>query len=399
MTLKTLSSTIAALLLISASAAVLAQEGAPPAGNAQRGQGGGGGGPGGQQARPPTAEEIAQLPAERRTPAEQQTALARNPNWKAPRTSWGDPSIEGTYSTDDMRGIPRDRPQALGTQESLPQEQFLSRAVQQHSGRTRAATTETFLRNEWGTRTFGYSSLIVDPPNGRQPPITEAGRARQAAGAGRGSFSSERFDSFDDFSLYDRCIGLGINRGMGAAIYGNGIRIAQSPDAVTISYEMIHETRVIKLDRNRPYPEVPQFTGNARGYWDGDTLVVESQGFTDRSSVGGPPNSVNMKTTERIRRVDPEMIEYRITINDPDTYTAPFTVRTMWTTQPNYYAYEYSCHEGNFAVGGGLAGERALDRQRDEAIAAGKPPPVRPRANIYGDPEEGAQVFDINAGE
>jgi hypothetical protein len=271
--------------------------------------------------------------------------------------------------------------------------------VQQNTGRTRAATTETFLRNEWGTRTFGFTSLIVDPPDGRQPAVNEAGRARAQLFAGTGSFNNDRFDAFEDFSLYDRCIGLGINRGMGAAIYGNGIRIAQSPDAVSITYEMIHETRVIKLDRNRAFPEVPQFTGTARGYWDGDTLVVETQGYTDRSSVGGGPNSVNMTTTERIRRVDPEMIEYRITINDPDTYTAPFTVRTMWTTQPNYYAYEYSCHEGNFAVGGGLAGERALDRQIEEAIAAGKPPPVRPRANIYGDPEEGAQVFDINAGE
>jgi hypothetical protein len=396
MTLKTLSSPIAALLLISVSVAVLAQEGE---GAPARGRGQGGGPGGGQQARLPSPEEIAQLPAERRIPAEQQTALAKNPSWKAPRTSWGDPSLAGTYSTDDMRGIPRDRPQALEAQESLPQEQFLARAVQQHSGRTRAATTETFLRNEWGTRTFGYTSLVVDPPNGRAPAITDAARARQQAGAGRGSFSSERFDSFADFSLYDRCIGLGINRGMGAAIYGNGIRIGQSPDAITITYEMIHETRVITLDRDRPYPAVPQFTGTARGYWDGDTLVVESRGFTDRSSVGGPPNSVNMVTTERIRRVDPEMIEYRITVNDPDTYTAPFTVRTMWTTQPGYYAYEYSCHEGNFAVGGGLAGERALDRQRDEAIAAGKEPPPRPRSNIYGDPEEGAQVFDINAGE
>ena len=106
-----------------------------------------------------------------------------------------------------------------------------------------------------------------------------------------------------------------------------------------------------------------------------------------------------MRTTERIRRIDPEMLEYRITINDPDTYAAPFTVRTIWSTQPNYYAYEYSCHEGNFAVGGGLAGERALDREREAAIAAGKPLPPRSRANIYGSPEEGAQIFDINAGE
>jgi hypothetical protein len=353
-------------------------------------------GPGGQ---PPAPVNIQDLPEERRTPAEQMTALYKNPNWKAPRTSWGDPSLAGTYSTDDMRGIPRDRPENLGTQESLPQEQFLQRASQQHNGRTRAATTETFLRNEWGTRTFGFTSLIVDPPNGRQPAVNDMGRARQQPSAGRGSFSSERFDSFDDFSLYDRCIGLGINRGMGAAIYGNGIRIGQSPDAVTITYEMIHETRVITLDRNRPYPALPQFTGTARGYWDGDTLVVESRGFTDRSSVGGGPNSVNMVTTERFRRVDPEMIEYRIPINDPETSTAPFTVRTMWTTQPGYYAYEYSCHEGNFAVGGGLAGERALDRQVAEAIAAGREPPPRPRANIYGDPEEGAQIFDINAGE
>jgi hypothetical protein len=384
----------AVMLVAAAPATLLAQEGeGPPRAGAQRGQGG----PGGPQARPPTAEEIAQLPEERRVPAEQTAALYKNPNWKAPRTSWGHPSLEGTYSTDDMRGIPRDRPQALGTQESLPQDQFLARAVQQNTGRTRAATTKHSCV-QWGTRTFGFTSLIVDPPDGRQPwSTTRAARAsrRRLAAAIR----DRRFDSFDDFSLYDRCIGLGLNRGMGAAIYGNGIRIAQSPTTVSITYEMIHETRVISLDRNRPYPDVPQFTGVARGYWDGDTLVVESRGFTDRSSVGGGPNSVNMVTTERIRRVDPEMIEYRITINDPDTYTAPFTVRTMWTTQPGYYAYEYSCHEGNFAVGGGLAGERALDRQAAEEIAAGRTPPPRPRANIYGDPEEGAQVFDINRGE
>ena len=196
MTLKTrLSATIAALLVASVPATLLAQEGeGPPQGGCAtrarrwrwwwR--------PRGQQARPPTAEEIAQLPAERRTPAEQQTALAKNPNWKAPRTSWGDPAIAGTYSTDDMRGIPRDRPQALATQESLPQEQFLARAVQQYTGATRAATTETFLRNEWGTRTFGFTSLIVDPPDGRQPAVTDAARARAA---GRETARSATTDS------------------------------------------------------------------------------------------------------------------------------------------------------------------------------------------------------------
>src|SRR5690606_12755844 len=304
--------------------------------------------------------------------------------------------LEGTWSTDDMRGIPRDRPRELATQEFLTQEQFLERARTQQAGRNRAVNEETFLRNEWGTRTFGFSSLVVDPPDGRTPPLNEAGRARQQETAGRGTFGSGPFDAFDDFSLYDRCIALGINRGMGAAIYGNGIRIFQSPTAITITYEMIHETRVIPLDA-RPHlaDDIKLFTGNGRGYWDGDTLVIESRGFTDRTSVGGGPHSPNLLTTERLRRIDPEMIEYRITVDDPDTYTAPFTVRTMWTTQPDYYVYEYSCHEGNSAVAGSLRGERAYERQVAEAIAAGRTPPPRSTGmEVYGAPSEDAEIFN-----
>jgi hypothetical protein len=300
-----------------------------------------------------------------------------------------------------MRGIARDRPRELGTQEFLSEEQFLERARTQQAGRNRAVNEETFLRNEWGTRTFGFSSLVVDPPDGRTPPLNEAGRARAEASAGRGTFGPGPFNEFEDFSLYDRCISLGINRGMGAAIYGNGIRVFQSPSSVSITYEMIHETRVIALDGRPPLAdEIKQYTGNARGYWDDDTLVIESQGFTDLTSVGGGPHSHNLKTIERIRRVDPDMIEYRITVEDPDTYTAPFTVRTMWTTQPDYYAYEYSCHEGNGAVGHSLSGERAYERQVAEAIANGQPAP--PRANgmsIYGAPDENAEIFNINEGE
>jgi len=351
-------------------------------------------------AQAPATSSVA-LPQSRTVPAEKAAAAYVNPRWTPPKTSWGHPSLEGTYSTDDMRGIPRDRPTELGTQEFLSEEQFLERATTQYTGRERARNEETFLRNEWGTRTFGFSSLVVDPPDGRTPALNEAGKARAAASAGRGSFGPGPFDAFDDFSLYDRCISLGINRGMGAAIYGNGITVAQSPSEVTITYEMIHETRVIALDARPHLPEdIDQFTGNARGHWEGDTLVVETRGFNDRTSVGGGPNSTNMRTTERIRRVDPEMIEYRITVEDPDTYTAPFTVRTMWTTQPGYYAYEYSCHEGNFAVGGGLAGERAFERQVAEAQAAGLPVPRRSTGlEVYRDPEEGAEVFDINRGE
>jgi hypothetical protein len=351
-------------------------------------------------AQPPSAADV-ELPESRRIPAEQQAAAYKDPSWTAPKTSWGHPTLEGTWSTDDMRGIPRDRPTELATLETLPEEPFLERARTQEAGRDRAVNEETFLRNEWGTRTFGYTSLVVDPPDGRTPPVNDAGRARAQVTAGRGTFGGGPFDSFDNFSLYDRCIGLGINRGMGAAIYGNGIRVFQSPDAVTITYEMIHETRVIPLD-GRPYLEdgLEQFTGNGRGHWEGDTLVIEAQGFTERTSVGGAPHSENLRTTERIRRVDPDMIEYRITVEDPDTYTAPFTVRTMWTTQPDYYAYEYSCHEGNSAVRMGLSGERAFERQVAEALAAGREPPRRSTGiEVYRAPAEDAEVFDINRGE
>jgi hypothetical protein len=354
--------------------------------------------PGTLLAQAPSAASV-ELAQSRSVPAEQTAAAYVNPRWAAPRTSWGHPSLEGTYSTDDMRGIPRDRPQDLGTQEFLSAEKFRERATTQQTGDNRARKEETFLRNEWGTRTFGYSSLVVDPPDGRTPAVTDAARARAATS--RSSFGNGPFDKFEDFSLYDRCIALGLSRGMGAAIYGNGIRVAQSPNAVTITYEMIHETRVIPLD-GRPHLDegVDQFTGNARGRWDGDTLVVETRGFNNRMSLGGAPHSDNLRTTERIRRVDPEMIEYRITVEDPETYAAPFTVRTMWTTQPDYYVYEYSCHEGNFAISGGLAGERAYERQVAEAQAAGLPVPRRSNsAEVYRDPAEGAEVFNINRGE
>ena len=140
-------------------------------------------------AQPPAAPapDIA-LPQERQTPAEQRAAAYEDPSWIAPKTSWGDPSLQGTWSTDDMRGIPRDRPRELGTQEALPEEQFLERARTQEAGRNRAVNEETFLRNEWGTRTFGFSSLVVDPPDGRTPPLSDAGRARGEATRGRGTF-------------------------------------------------------------------------------------------------------------------------------------------------------------------------------------------------------------------
>jgi hypothetical protein len=340
----------------------------------------------------------------RAVPAETTAAVVANPAWRAPRTSWGHPSLEGVWSTDDMRSVPVQRPEAFGNRQTLTPEEFLQRAARDEGGKEAAANRETFLRNEWGIRTFGYSSLLVDPPDGRLPDMTAAGKAR-AANRDRGTFGPGPFDAIEYFTLYDRCITRGVVGSVLPVIYGNGLRIVQTPEAVAISYEMIHDTRIIPLDA-RPFiaADVAQYMGNSRGRWEGDTLVIETRNFTDKTSIGangnGTRHSTAMTLTERLARVDPEMIEYVATVNDPVTYTAPFTFRLMVTTQPGYEVLEYSCHEGNGAVGHALSGERAFERQVAEALSRGEPPPRRAEGlSIYGRPPEGAEVFDINAGE
>jgi hypothetical protein len=145
--------------------------------------------------------------------------------------------------------------------------------------------------------------------------------------------------------------------------------------------------------------------GLARGRWDGDTLVVESTNFTDKTSLGvnggGPPNSEQLKLTERFTRVDEQMIEYRATVNDPGAYEAPWTIRLMITSRPDYEMYEYSCHEGNGAVAHSLSGERVYEQQVAEARAKGLPPPARAvnHEQIRNGPAEGVTPFNINAGE
>jgi len=341
----------------------------------------------------------------RSVPAETTIAALTDPNWEVPRTSWGHPSFEGVWSTDDMRSVGLSRQERFGTRDTMTAEEFAQRAGRDEGGRDRAVNTETFLRNEWGIRTFGYTSLVVDPPNGRIPELTQTGRARAEAGAGRGTFGPGPFDDFDNFTLYDRCITRGVLGSQLPVIYGNGMQIVQSPESVAISYEMIHDTRIIPLGGRAHIDDgIRQIMGNARGHWEGDTLVVETSNFTDKTSVGingnGARHSEAMQLTERFTRVDPEMIEYIATVVDADTYTAPFTIRLMITTQPDYQTYEYSCHEGNGAVGNSLSGERAYEQQVAEAIAAGLPVPERANGmSIYGAPQEGAEIFDINAGE
>ena len=350
-------------------------------------------------------DSAASVAALRAVPAETTAAAYVDKSWRPPRTSWGHPSFEGVWSTDDFRGVPMSRPREQGERTSLTTEEFATRAEDIESGRDFSVNVGTFLRHEYGIRTFGYTSMIVDPPNGQMPALTERGQALASART-RGTFGAGPFDDFDDFSLYDRCITRGVLGSLLPVIYGNGVRIAQNPESVAISYEMIHDTRVIPLD-GRPALDggIRQYMGSARGRFEGDTLVIETTNFTDKTSVGtnggGPPNSEQLKLTERLTRVDPAMIEYVATIDDPGAYTAPWTIRLMITSRPGYEVHEYSCHEGNGAVGHSLSGERAYERQVAEAKAKGLPIPERAvnHEQIRNGPAEGVEIFDINAGE
>jgi hypothetical protein len=339
-------------------------------------------------------------------PAETTAAAYVDKNWKVPRTSWGHPSFEGAWSTDDFRGVPVTRPRDQGTRTSLTPEDFAKRAQEIESGRDFSVNVGTFLRHEFGLLTFGYTSMIVDPPNGQLPALTPMAEAAAAAQT-RGTFGPGPFDDFGDFSLYDRCITRGVIGSTLPVIYGNGVRIVQNPESVAISYEMIHDTRIIPLD-GRPALDsgIRQWMGSARGHFEGDTLVIVTTNFTDRTSVGsnggGVPNTEQLKITERLTRVDPAMIEYVATVDDPGAFTAPWTLRVMITTRPGYEVLEYSCHEGNGAVGHSLSGERAYERQVAEAKAKGLPPPARAVNHDQirnGVPGDGQRYFDINAGE
>jgi hypothetical protein len=314
--------------------------------------------------------------------ADASAAKRTNPNWKAPRTAWGHPDLEGIWTTDDMRGVPMSRPKEFGNRMYMTDEEFAQRAKQRQNARAvDDARTGTF-RNEEGSRDFSYTSMVIEPADGRVPALTAAAQARPRL---QGSFGVGPWEKVQDFSLYDRCITRGAVGSFMPAVYGNGARIVQTPDSVVISYEMVHDTRVIPLD-GRPAigSGLQLWMGDSRGRWEGDTLVVESRNFTNRTAVGGATHSEGLRLTERFTRIDPEMIDYEIHIDDPATFTKPWTFRMTITSQPDYEIYEYGCHEGNMAMRNALAAERAYEKAVEEAKAKGLPPPERVFERVNG---------------
>ena len=297
--------------------------------------------------------------------------------YTGPRTPWGDPDIQGVFTSDDSINVGMQRREEFGDRLFLPEEEYNERVEQ---GASRAASFEqefqaedTEIRTgppghwlELGDELSRQTSLIIDPPNGRYPELTPEGRERR----GLGSFSPDAPGSWEDFTLYIRCITRGVTGSILPVIYGNGTQIVQSPGYVAIANEMVHEARIIPLDGS-PFvgEDIRMYMGDSRGHWEGDTLVIETRNLTDRTGVaingGGTRHTENMVLTERIRRIAPDRLYYEATFDDPETWTAPWTVGYPIVDKPTYQVYEYACHEGNNAMFNMLSGARA-----DESAAA-----------------------------
>jgi len=207
----------------------------------------------------------------------------------------------------------------------------------------------------------------------------------------QGTYGNGPLNGPEDFTLYDRCVTLGVVGSMTPKIYGNGYRIVQAPGYAVIMSEMIHEARVIPLDgRAHVGPGVRGYLGDSRGHWEGNTLVIETTNFNGKATV--PGNNVlattDLKIVERITRVEPDLLRYEATISDPGTYTRPYTISIPYTSPPGYQVLPYECHEGNLAVLQGLGGERAEDKALEEDARKGI---IRARRPIQGGLTVGGQ--------
>ena len=308
-------------------------------------------------------------------------AKADAKSWAAPKTPWGDPDIQGTWTSDNCIGTPLARAAQYGDRLYFT-EQELSQRQGQIARQNEADLVETVSADarvgtgppgHWGERArkpCPQTSLIMDPANGRLPDVLpEAAKRPVPEGAGN---NNPKADSWEDFSYYIRCITRGVPGSIFPVIYGNGQQIVQSPGFVVIMQEMVHEARVIPLD-GRPHagPNMRSYMGDARGHWEGNTLVVETTNFLGmRTGIvgngGGMPTSEALKTTERFTRIAPDEVRYQITIDDPQTWVKPFTVGFPLTMEPGYQNFEYACHEGNYAMSDSLSAARAKERKAAE---------------------------------
>ena len=309
------------------------------------------------------------------------TATAAAQTARVPRTPWGDPDIQGTYTNKYEQGTPFERPAEFeGRQIKDISASELTDILQERQDEVLLRTAlaggdpagnlggPLHWQDQFDITKGSRPWFVVDPPDGRIPPTTAEGRARaaarQAARRGRG-----QADSWTDRSLYDRCITRGLPGSMMPAIYGNSYEIVQAPGVVAIRYEMVNEVRIIPLD-GRAHARLPLrgHMGDGRGWWDGDTLVVETTNFREES-VYRNANPDRLKLIERFRPVAGGRLEWSVTVDDPSTWTKPWTFSMPLTLNPAERIMEYACHEGNRAMANILSAARADEKAGRATVA------------------------------
>jgi hypothetical protein len=306
---------------------------------------------------------------------------ASNSRWTAPRTTDGRPDLQGVWANNTVTPLQRPKQwegkKTLTDAEVAELQSFASQITENDGDAqfgdgfilavlNRIAKPISYdpgtgnynqfwvVERDWHDR---RTSLIVDPPDGQLPAMTAEGQKRRTA-----EIENRKAHAFEDpesFSLGERCVNFGVPRTQ--AGYNSYFQIVQTPTSVMIMSEMAHDARVIPLD-GRPHlpPGVRVWNGDSRGRWDGDTLVIDTTNFSPKSDFMGARE--NLHLTERLRRVAPDILEYEFTVDDPTTWTAPWTAMIPLKLK-NELIYEYACHEGNSAIPNMLRGHRYEERE------------------------------------
>jgi hypothetical protein len=293
-----------------------------------------------------------------------------------PRTPWGDPDLQGTWTSEAELSVPFERPSQYGERQMLTDQEFAARLAQtekqiqsdnsefdletadrSNAGAVGSATSPPPHWLERG-KTSRRTSIVIDPPNGRIPPLVPEAQKRNQGP--RGTFGATTFSGPQDLSLWERCISRGMPSAIFPTVYNANVRIVQAPGIVAITYEMIHDTRIIRIDdRAHVSPAIRGYFGDSRGHWEGDTLVVDVSNLTEKTNYRGSRETLRLK--ERFYRMGPNL-RYEVTADDPQTWTRPWTAALDMAPQPDGM-FEYACHEGNNSMRNILSGARAAEKK------------------------------------
>jgi hypothetical protein len=305
---------------------------------------------------------------------QQHAGSAPSASWTAPRTPWGDPDLQGNYTNKYETSTPFERPKEFeGRRMEDITAQELTAAVRRRQEDTLARAKffggdpEGLIGNSAEFRdiyeiTRGSRPwFVIDPQDGKVPPILPEARTRIANAPRTGSFGNGPFNSHEDFSLWDRCITRGLPGSMLPGQYGNSYQIVQGPGFVAIRYEMVHDTRIIPIgNTRRAGAQIRSDMGVPRGRWEGNTLVVETTNFKARSAYRNA-DADTLKLVERFTRTAPDKIEWTVTVEDPHTWSRPWTFSIPLTMNDQEAIFEYACHEGNQAIKNILSAARTAE--------------------------------------